>query len=169
MLSSRLLHIGRSLLRTTGRKNPAAQESATRIQGSQQWEILWVTLTESAEKLGLTMIHLHINAPAIQETYTGEWQSPVYRDPGNHWEMRLPLLVAGHAVGFLEIAGENSGNSVLEAVELVQDMLEPFELRLKDFAEGAIVAKVGKHHPAKELEPLRRRSRRSMVQRPVNR
>ena len=141
------------------RTTPVARESTARIQGSRQWETLWATLTESADKLGLTMIRLHVNAPAIQEAYSGSWESPIEQEPGNRWEMKLPLLVAGHVVGFLEIAGENNGHSNAETIELVQDILEPFELRLKDFAEKAIVASVGEHRPAMKPEPHRRRSR----------
>ena len=106
------------------------------------------------------MIRLHVNAPAIQEAYSGSWESPVRQEPGTRWEMKLPLLVAGHAVGFLEIAGENNGHSNAETIELVQDILEPFELRLKDFAEKAIVASVGERRAAKKPEPHRRRRSR---------
>ena len=148
MLSSRLWHVAWSLVRRSDLNNSRALESTTRIQGSRQWETLWATLTESADKLGLTMIRLHVNVPAIEEAYSGSWESPVHRDTENRWEMRLPLLVAGHAVGALEIAGGNNGHRNGETIELVQDILEPFELRLKDFAENDIVARVGEHRPA---------------------
>ena len=106
LLFSRLWHATRSVVRRSDANNATAHESTTRIQGSRQWETLWATLTESADKLGLTMIRLHVNAPAIQEAYSGSWESPLPQEPENRWEMRLPLLVAGHAVGSLEIAGE---------------------------------------------------------------
>jgi UDP-GlcNAc:undecaprenyl-phosphate/decaprenyl-phosphate GlcNAc-1-phosphate transferase len=157
LLSSRLWQASRSLVGPLNRQNAIARQSATRIQGSRQWETLWVTLTESADKLGLTMIHLHVNAPAIQETYSGSWESPTQQDLADRWEVKLPLLVAGHAVGCLEIAGEHNGHSNVETIELVQDILEPFELRLKDFAEKAIVAMVGERRPAAEVSPQRKR------------
>jgi len=157
LLYSRLWHAARSLVDRSGANNATARESTARIQGSRKWETLWATLTESADKLGLTMIRLHVNAPAIQETYSGSWESPVRQELGNRWEMKLPLLVAGHAVGFLEIAGENDGHSNAVTIELVQDILEPFELRLKAFAEKAIVATVGERRRAKKLEPHHRR------------
>ena len=100
-------------------------------------------MTESAEKLSLASIQLHVNAPAIEEAYSASWESPRPRDDGNYWEVKLPLLVAGHVVGCLALAGENNGHSNTETIELVQDILEPFELRLRDFAEEQIVAKVG--------------------------
>ncbi len=157
LLYSRLWRATRSLVHQPDAENAPAHESTARIQGSRKWETLWITLTESAHKLGLTTIHLHINAPAIQEAFSGSWESSVPHQPENLWEMKLPLLVAGHAVGFLEITGENSGHSNAVTIELVQDILEPFELRLKDFAEKAIVATVGERRRAKKLEPHRRR------------
>jgi UDP-GlcNAc:undecaprenyl-phosphate GlcNAc-1-phosphate transferase len=142
LLSSRLWHAGRSLVvRPNG--VPSARQCTARIQGSRQWETLWVTLTESADKLGLTKIKLHVNAPAIEEAYSGSWETSVEQDLANCWQVKLPLLVAGHVVGCLEIAGENNGHSNIETIELIQEILEPFELRLRNFAEEQIVAKVG--------------------------
>ena len=111
------------------------------------------------------MIRLHVNAPAIQEAYSGSWESPVPHEPENLWEMRLPLLVAGHAVGFLEIAGENDGHSNTVTIDLVQDILEPFELRLNAFAEKAIVSTVGERRRTKKLESHRRSRLRTSCRR----
>ena len=160
LLFSRFWHATWSIVGRSDASNVTAHESTARIQGSRKWETLWATLTESANKLGLTMIHLHVNVPAIQEAYSGSWESPVRQEPGSCWEVKLPLLVAGHTVGFLEIAGENDGHSNAAAIELVQDILEPFELRLKAFAEKAIVASVGERCGAKKPEPHRRRRSR---------
>jgi UDP-GlcNAc:undecaprenyl-phosphate GlcNAc-1-phosphate transferase len=152
LLSARLWIVGRSfMVRPNGALT--AHQSTARIQGSRQWETLWVTLTESAHKLGLTMIQLHVNAPAIEEAYSGSWESPARPETASRWQVRLPLLVAGHAVGSLEIAGENKGHSNVETIELMQDILEPFELRLKDFAEKAIVDKVGARRPMAVARP----------------
>ena len=159
MLSTRLWHATWSLVRRADANKPVVRESTTRIQGSRQWETLWATLTESAGKLGLIKIRLHIHAAAIQETFSASWESPIGQELSQPWEVKTPLLVAGHAVGVLEIAGENNGQSIAETIELVQDILEPFELRLKDFAEKAIVASVGEHRPAVRPEPYLRRSR----------
>jgi len=161
LLSSKLWQGGRSLLRRASAKEPVAHESTTRIQGSREWGILWATLTESADKLGLTMVRLHINAPPIAETFSASWEIPAQQEVSNPWKVRLPLFVAGHGVGALEIAGENDGHSSAETIELVQDLLEPFELCLRDFAEEAIVATVGEHRPDMNSEPRRRRNRRS--------
>jgi UDP-GlcNAc:undecaprenyl-phosphate/decaprenyl-phosphate GlcNAc-1-phosphate transferase len=159
LLFSRLWPAARFFVSPSNACSAPARETTARIQGSRKWETLWATLTESASKLGLTMIHLHVDAPAIQETYVGSWESPAHREPGNRWEMKLPLRVVGHAVGFLEIAGESSGHSNAETIEIVQDMLEPFELRLRSFAEKAIVATVGERRGAATLEPRRGRTR----------
>ena len=153
LLSWRLWHGVRSLVRRSDADHAAARQSTARIQGSRKWETLWATLTESADKLGLTMIHLHVNAPAIQEAYSGSWESPLPQEPENRWEMRLPLLVAGHAVGFLEMAGENNGHSNAYSIELVQDILEPFELRLRDFAETGHRGQRGRASAGHETAP----------------
>ncbi len=156
LLSSRLRRIASSFFRRPDVNGPVGRQSSARIHGSRQWETLWATLTESAEKLALSSIHLHVNAPAIEEAYSASWESPRRHDGGNRWEVKLPLLVAGHVVGCLAIAGENNGHSNAETIELVQDILEPFELRLRDFAEEQIVAKVGPRRPLADAARLKR-------------
>jgi UDP-GlcNAc:undecaprenyl-phosphate/decaprenyl-phosphate GlcNAc-1-phosphate transferase len=160
MLSSKLWHVCRSLVR--GANKQSALESTTRIQGSRQWETLWATLTESADKLGLTKIQLHIHAAAIQETFSASWESPTLHELSNSWEIKMPLMVAGHGVGCLQIAGEHQGHSNGETIELLQDLLEPFELQLRDFAEQAIVDTVGERKTAAGA-PHRPRNRLSLV------
>ena len=149
LLSLRLWNVGQSLVRRPNGRFPAARQSAGRMQGSRKWETLWATLTESAGKLGLAMIHLHVNAPSIGEGFNGMWERPGDHGLVSGWEMKLPLAVAGHTVGCLEIAGQNDGDSNAGTIELIQDLLEPFELRLRDFAEEQIVAAVGKRKPGK--------------------
>ncbi len=125
LLSSRLWRIVGSLFRRPNKQRPTAQQSSARFHGTRQWETLWETLTESAEKLSLASIHLHVNAPAIEEAYSATWESPRRRDDGSYWEVKLPLLVAGHVVGCLALAGENNGHSNTDTIELVQDILDP--------------------------------------------
>ena len=79
LLRSRLWNAARSLVRRPDANNSLARESTTRIQGSRQWETLWATLTESADKLGLTRIHLSRQRPGHRrglQRLLGESGSP---------------------------------------------------------------------------------------------
>ncbi len=133
------LGISRALF---GRAAQAASErgraSSVRLQGTRQWEILWATLTESAEKLNLTRIRLDVSLPAMSEEYNAVWRRGPTDGIETCWRIELPLIVHGHPAGSLAIAGERNGAPVREYIEQLLDLLEPFEMQLAGFAGQAM-------------------------------
>jgi UDP-GlcNAc:undecaprenyl-phosphate/decaprenyl-phosphate GlcNAc-1-phosphate transferase len=156
LLAARVRNLVLSLARPAVGRRLRSRETTARLQGSRQWDVLWESLTESAEKLGLTKIQLDVNMPALQEGYSGVWESPVPEDRDNQWELKLPLLVAGHGVGSLTIVGEHDGDSGCPSIELVREILHPFEVSLRELAEKDILAMAGDRRP-----PLDRHSRKA--------
>ena len=110
--------------------------------------------------MGLTTIRLHIHAPPIEETFSASWEHPTPRELSDPWAVRLPLFVAGHGVGALEVRGETYGCSGTETIELLQELIEPFDVCLKNVAETAIVSTVGEHLPEGGAAPHRHTPRR---------
>jgi UDP-GlcNAc:undecaprenyl-phosphate GlcNAc-1-phosphate transferase len=125
-----------------------ALETTARFQGSRAWDVLWATLTESAEKLRLTKIDLDLNVPAIAEGYHASWTCNGRDGHENEWRLRLPLAVAGHAAGSLAIAGLRDEDSPCPGIELVVEMVEPFESRLRELIHDDIIATVGQRPAA---------------------
>lgn len=136
LLLSRIRSAGASLAHPT-HINGVARESKVRLQGSQQWELLWETLTESADKLQLNRLHLDVNAPAIHESYVATWEhADAKKEAERSWQLELPLSVADMQVGRLLVHGRRNAGSGLEEISQLLDLLEPFELRLASFTRG---------------------------------
>jgi UDP-GlcNAc:undecaprenyl-phosphate GlcNAc-1-phosphate transferase len=132
-----------SLVRPSDARQSPARETTARFQGSRQWNLLWSTLTESSEKLRLTMINLDLNVPAIAESFHANWHSNSHGDQGSEWRLKLPLAVAGHSAGSLTIAGQRDEESACPSIVLILEMLEPFEEGLHNLLKEEILAKVG--------------------------
>jgi UDP-GlcNAc:undecaprenyl-phosphate GlcNAc-1-phosphate transferase len=117
-----------------------ARQSKVRLQGKQQWELLWETLTESADKLRLIRVHLDVNAPALHESFVATWESPGARNMERCWRLQLPLAVGNMQVGWLDVRGCRNGGSELEEISELIDLLEPFQTRLAAITNPPVVS-----------------------------
>lgn len=140
LVGSRLKSLGRSLLSPVRRGGVRTHEAAIRLQGSRQWDLLWQSLTEFADKLNLSRIRLDVNLPAAQEGYHASWHRPVNCDPNELWSTEVPLFSGQQVIGRLSAAGEVYGASACDLVERLMDLLQPFEARLVELAVGAASA-----------------------------
>lgn len=130
LLGSRLRQVGQSLVTPTGSKEASIRESAVRMQGSLQWELLWETLVESAEEMGLSEIRLDVNSPAEQEGYHASWEQLGHETPELCWRMEFPLVIAGRTIGRVLIVGERNGESTCWDIQQLLDLVKPFEMQL---------------------------------------
>lgn len=159
LFASRLRDTALSLVRPIDPALREARETTARLQGSREWRVLWAALTESAEKLQLTKINLDLNVPAISENFHGNWSSNGHEERQSEWKLKLPLAVAGHSAGSLTIAGNRDDRSACPNIELILEIVEPFEARLRDLTFDEIVAKVGCRRDTPEPALVRSRKR----------
>jgi UDP-GlcNAc:undecaprenyl-phosphate GlcNAc-1-phosphate transferase len=138
LLAARLRGIVRSLLRPRASKHSRAHQACVRLQGTRQWELLWETLTESADRLQLERVHLNLNLPAIHEGYNATWERPGLDRLESLWRMEFPLVAGGQPVGFLRISGKSNGEGACERMETLLDLVRPFETRLQSLAEEGL-------------------------------
>jgi UDP-GlcNAc:undecaprenyl-phosphate GlcNAc-1-phosphate transferase len=126
-----------SRMKDSTARGSKARKVAVRLQGERQWNLLWESLTEWAEKLQLLRIDLDVNSPAMKESFHANWCQPSTRELHECWRMELPLFVEGLAVGRLQVSGERqqADGSICQAVDHLIDLLEPFE---KAFAALAV-------------------------------
>ena len=130
LLGSRLRRVGRFLVPPSASGQAKAHQTTVRLQGSQQWELLWEVFTESADKLSVNEIRLDVNMPAVGEGFHASWERPRREDRDRCWRMELPLVVADQSIGRLEIVGRCNGESTCEDIQRLLDLVEPFEAQL---------------------------------------
>jgi UDP-GlcNAc:undecaprenyl-phosphate GlcNAc-1-phosphate transferase len=141
LLAGRARNLGRSLVHPVAARWLPAIETQVRLQGSRQWELLWDSLTESAEKLGLHRIQLDLNLPMIQESFNATWERPAAPEPDRCWQIRLPLMtMSDQPIGGLTVCGQRNGDPVCQDIERLLEIVEPFEERLRSLAEQQLAA-----------------------------
>ncbi len=106
------------------------RQNQVRLQGSRQWDLLWQTVTESAEKLSLARVRLDLNLPAMREGYNATWERGQPAELEDCWSVELPLVLEHRTVGRLQVRGRRNGSPAHEDIEKLLDMLGPFEEKL---------------------------------------
>ncbi len=143
LLGSRLGQMGKSLVPSFSFKENGARETMVRLQGSGEWDVLFETLTESADRFGLHEIHLNVSSPILREDYHASWvRANGEKDRQRRWQMELPLLVADHPVGVLKVAGDRCEESSCSNIQEFLDMVKPLEKELSVLSEGDVPAPV---------------------------
>jgi UDP-GlcNAc:undecaprenyl-phosphate/decaprenyl-phosphate GlcNAc-1-phosphate transferase len=103
----------------------------TRFRGDREWEDLWLTLTEFAERFDLTAIQLNVNLPALGEEYHATWKRREHPAESELWHSDIPLKSHELTVGRLRITGSSNEGGVCSWMGDLIAGLEPFEKHLQ--------------------------------------
>jgi UDP-GlcNAc:undecaprenyl-phosphate GlcNAc-1-phosphate transferase len=126
LVKERLVVGARSFLPRGAAGQP--QQIEVRLQGSADWQPLWLTLKSAAGRLNLEQLCLDVNAPALHEGYHARWQrSDDEVELPRLWRAEIPLTARGLAVGSVEIAGHPDAEPVWVKIAAVAAVLEEFE------------------------------------------
>ncbi len=99
-----------------------------RLQGSRDWDIMWQSVIEFAEKLNLVEVRLDINLAAKQEGFHAKWHGTSSCEKRERWGADIPLFAGEHLIGKLQVTGNKpSGITSCEMMNQFMDMIEPLE------------------------------------------
>ncbi len=132
LLIRRVFRITQSLIPIPKYKMQSTAPMTTRFGGNHEWEELWTTLTEYAERFDLYSVQLNITLPVLREEYHATWAR---RTNGNHessWESQIPLLFEKMSVGRLQITGGIQDDSICNSMGELIEGLAPFEIHIQE-------------------------------------
>lgn len=145
LLTTRLQALAASMVTSRGSHRRPVKQSAVRLQGTREWNLLWATLTDAAVELSLQRIELDVNAPSLREGYHAKWESTPHVADDRLWRFEMPLIAVGHRVGHIRIAAERTAADVGGDFERVQAMLDDIEDRLGNMLHDAAVPAAIRH------------------------
>lgn len=142
MLASRVRSIGRSLFGSS--KYGKAWHSSFRLQGTQEWELLWDTIVEYAEKAQLVEVRLDINLAAIQESFHASWKRRTHCEKRELWRSEVPLFVQDQVVGRLTVCGGHEGEMLVsESISRLMEMIAFLESEIVAAASSQVLGASG--------------------------
>lgn len=131
-----------SMMQPAATADQAVRHQAVRLQGSRNWEIVWETLTEFADKQGLCRVHLDLNVPWLHEGFHASWQRCRLPDRLERWSTSLPIHTAGRVLGRLDIVGPVPTSRNFEVLNQLALILEDLEPQIEALLSDAVAAPV---------------------------
>jgi UDP-GlcNAc:undecaprenyl-phosphate GlcNAc-1-phosphate transferase len=121
-----------SLLPRAGLSRPEAQELSTHMNGTREWDALWQSLVDYAERSDVSALRLNVSLPALHEDFHATWnhQRNVDAKSNQKWSATWPLRVRGQTVGRVEVSGFCNQESDCRQLSSLLDGLTFFEKQL---------------------------------------
>jgi UDP-GlcNAc:undecaprenyl-phosphate GlcNAc-1-phosphate transferase len=135
LVANRTRALGGSLMLPGRKKRSKPHGEVVRLQGSKEWEIIWRSLVEFAEKHDLLKIRLGLSLPWLHEDFHARWHRRDVIDSDKVWQTSLPLAVNGRILGRLDVSGCLTARSVYHELNLLSDLLEGLEPAILKMAD----------------------------------
>ncbi len=131
LFARRLSAFVRSLGRIDTQSERRPVHVCSRFYGNREWEILWDSIINYAERFELSGVQLNISSPSIGEEYHAVWKSPEQPPALRVWRTEIPLFLREICVGRLKIMGGiPEGETIAWMAELIGG-LKPFETHMQ--------------------------------------
>lgn len=131
MLGGKIKSMFSSLIpRANRERNGASSPVHARLTGTRDWEELWETLTEYADRFDLYSVQLNVNLPALNEEYHVNWNRKERGPERELWTTDIPLIAGQITVGRLKICGRSAAGSICNWMGDIIDGLKPFEVQM---------------------------------------
>ncbi|MEQ1828969.1 MAG: MraY family glycosyltransferase [Pirellula sp.] len=127
LVIKRGLNFSRSLVARRGISDDRVRQQMVRLQGSRQWETVWSSLTEFAEKQELSKISLDLNMPWLHEGFHASWHKNKMPEFSERWFVKLPILFDGKVLGRIEAFGHHKNDNTYGVIIALTEMLEELQ------------------------------------------
>ncbi len=114
----------------TREKRHQGNQEFMRLQGTKEWEQLWLTLTQFAERFDLSQVRLSLNLHTINEEFHAKWERKSPPDIQECWSCDIPLHLREIPIGKVSLMGACRSESACEWMGELITGLKPFELQL---------------------------------------
>lgn len=135
LLANRVRRFAGTLLKTKPGQDPLLHHEQVRLHGDHQWEELWQTLTEFAERFEMDWVELIVHLPSVGEEYHAIWRKKSQKADHEAWRSEIPLIVSGMRVGHIKVVGGVADGSICEWMSDLIGGLRPFEIQLVGLIE----------------------------------
>ncbi|HIE99153.1 MAG TPA: undecaprenyl/decaprenyl-phosphate alpha-N-acetylglucosaminyl 1-phosphate transferase [Fuerstia sp.] len=152
LLTNRLRRLTGSMLRRSAPDRTVLYDEEIRLNGDYNWQQLWETLTQFAERFEMDTVELMVNLPLIGEEYHASWKRKTKTEAHEEWKSEIPLIVQGMRVGHLRVAGAVGEGSICKWMSDLIGGLEAFEFELASLIQELRREKLGITSPPSEAE-----------------
>ncbi len=155
LLARKSMRFGTSMVTRSHRAEGQARQTAVRLQGTRDWDLVWESLVDFADQHGLWKVKLDLSVSWLHEGFHGDWQRSRLPERADQWSIRLPITVGDRNLGSLSAIGRGGGPDTYELLEkmceLIVDLHPRIEAIVNSNAPSASESPVAA--PTKAAEP----------------
>ena len=140
LLYLRTERIVTSLFLTPEQAGTQVHQEVVQLQGSRNWDLMWQSMVEFAEKHSLSRVQMDLNMPWLHEGFHAEWKKHDSTDSSQRWTLKFPLILHGEHYGVVEFIGKHQEPETLltlaQLTELLDSLINQLEAFAGDFKEN---------------------------------
>lgn len=148
LLTTRFKRLGGSMLKRNTGRQAVMHDEKIQLNGNRDWQRLWSTLTEFAERFDMDAVQLMVHLPQLDEAYHASWKKNSNTDAHETWKSNIPLMVDGMNVGHIQVTGAVGEGSICKWMSDLIGGLEAFEAELVSLIHDARREHQQKRNPA---------------------
>ncbi len=143
LLSKRLRRLTGSMLMRSAPVQSVLHDEKMQLNGDHNWQQLWETLTDFAERFQMDSVELLVNLPQIGEEYHASWKRKSNTASHEEWKSEIPLIVQDMRVGYIRVVGAVGDGSICKWMSDLIGGLQSFENELLSLIEDLRRQKLG--------------------------
>ncbi|GAB5441889.1 MAG: MraY family glycosyltransferase [Fuerstiella sp.] len=147
LLSNRLRRLSASMLQRRAPHQSILHDEKVQLHGDHNWQELWETLTDFAERFEMDSVELMVNLPKIGEEYHASWRRKTKTASHEEWKSEIPLIVEDMRVGYIRVVGAVGDGSICKWMSDLIGGLQSFEdelvMLIRDLREQRLNEKAG--------------------------
>jgi len=135
LVCKRSLNFSRSIVARRGISDDKVRQQTVRLQGSREWDIVWSTMVEFAEKHQLGKISLDLNMPWLHEGFHASWHKNKLPEFSERWFLRLPVVSQARVLGRIEVLGHHKNSDTYVVMAALTEMLSELQPGIQSLVE----------------------------------
>lgn len=152
LLSTRLRRLTGSILSRSAPIQTVLHDEKVHLHGDHNWQNLWETLTDFAERFEMDTIELMVNLPKIGEEYHASWKRKTNTETHEEWKSEIPLIVQDMRIGHIRVVGAVGEGPICKWMSELIGGLEGFEAELVTLVEGLRRERLGEKTTSPEID-----------------
>ncbi len=167
LLFKRSVNFSKTIVARRGVSDHQVRQQTVRLQGSREWDTVWSTMVEFAEKHHLAKISLDLNMPWLHEGFHASWHKNKLPEFSERWSLRLPVVSKTKVLGRIEVLGHHQNADTYAVMTALAEMLNELQSGIQNLVEDFKIANPLPVSPKDAVVALKQRDLETVADSPI--
>jgi UDP-GlcNAc:undecaprenyl-phosphate GlcNAc-1-phosphate transferase len=144
LLARRSIHFVLSFLERAQADEAMPRTRAIQLQGSREWDKVWETMIEFAEREQLCQLQMDLHVPWLEEGFHGSWHRSKLPDRQQRWNISLPIFAGDRIAGSVHLCGPADKDTMLISLNRLTELMEDVGPQIEFVMSPAVITPVAR-------------------------